>query len=576
MGGQNTTEWITPNFHIGVEATGELWITGPKRKCYFARSLTDEDLHIKGVNQIAHQLQIEATFTKATIFIPDPCLSELETVASAIAISYSPDSRIQIAYSSARSPALQVLITLPKQAKITRSSIKQGFDVTCQNSDLGTTITAPLQIDAVGPRFTKNDILFVKQKFPTKYNGLYQQSLAMTNYLLSGIPPNDPQAIRQWLEGLAILEELLTPKAKLWIFSEALLALSNILNYSNREIDKSPATHPYIHCKQSDESSFHNIEKLQQRILLLGKVADTTFARSGILDLVPRLIIASGFVNHHQLSGEQVRLLRVLANSFLDSAQSQKIISFANAPRLFRSLGPSYPSPTWRDSGDGFANAKGVIAPYEVNAVWYPSALRALGAHPEVFAVDPKKVAALLLRWQKLPDKFQYEDAEKSQCFSLALIGKNSDQLKINTLDEGYGLLFGKIDQDDAFHFAQRLSNPKYFYSSAGPILTSANDERFTQEQKYGKLIWTKQVAIALKGIQKHLELKPHLAPSQARELRDTINRASTNTLSALTKIGRLTESHTTNAEPRNEGYETGLWTSAAVLYLLSLSKARS
>jgi hypothetical protein len=273
-----------------------------------------------------------------------------------------------------------------------------------------------------------------------------------------------------------------------------------------------------------------------------------------MVDIEPRYLFALDSVPRDQLSDQDIDRARKVARFIILQASNNDLITFKKIPRLLRrhKFDEYYNAGNWRDSETAFRKIHHVIAPYDVNAVFYPKALALMQEHSRLLEVHRPQVEELKVKWQAIRDRFRYKNPDGSSAFALALYniksvksGLDFDQLKVNHLDEAYDLFYGLPDKADVMSFARRLVDPDYFYTASGPTIVGAHDG-YTTEQYHGRVIWTKQTAFTVAGLQKQLaRAEADRWPANLQNLlRQALEKTAMASIQAWLKLGSIPELH--------------------------------
>ncbi|MFZ1721270.1 MAG: hypothetical protein WAU07_02075 [Microgenomates group bacterium] len=191
--------------------------------------------------------------------------------------------------------------------------------------------------------------------------------------------------------------------------------------------------------------------------------------------------------------------LQHIAKYVMHNAQKFSLITF----KRLDEYSPEYHHVgNWRDSYLAFTEQMSPLAPYDVNCVFYPTALRILFEYSSYFDVDEKEVADLIEKWDT--NKIKYRLYHNGYIgYSLAIHGKKGVPLPVAHLDESYDLFYGVPSMEEVVSFAHKIVDPDYFYTPVGPLLVSSDDRNFSTKEYHGKVIWPKQAAFAVAGLAK-------------------------------------------------------------------------
>lgn len=198
------------------------------------------------------------------------------------------------------------------------------------------------------------------------------------------------------------------------------------------------------------------------------------------------------------LNNKNAWRLKAIGRYILRQAQNYHLITFKKKS----GSDEYYEVGNWRDSLAAFPNQETPIAPYDVNCVFYPQALKILGNYREFFSVSQlDKLDQLIEEWEEKKQMFQVHFAEGLTGYCLALHGRPERPMSVAHLDESYDLFYGQPSMEDTLSFADRMLAEDYFYTPVGPILVAASTPGLTQKHYHGKVVWPKQAAFAVAGL---------------------------------------------------------------------------
>jgi hypothetical protein len=281
---------------------------------------------------------------------------------------------------------------------------------------------------------------------------------------------------------------------------------------------------------------------------------DELFIRRHMIDIEPRYLLGLRHIPPAQFDADSLVRLRRLAHFVMHRAATHDLIVFNKRALPFRRTRGDeyYVKGNWRDSDLAFKQIHPVIAPFDVNAVFYPAALRIILQHHTVLGVDRTAAADLVTKWDRVRDWFRFTNADGLPAFALALYNVRHEAgelkyevMRVNHLDEASDQFYGQPSEADARSFATRLLEPRYFYTPSGPILVGHN-EGYDHSYYHGEVIWAKQAAYAVAGLEHALDRGRH--DGWAADTLDLIQSALTTTahtcLDAFQTLGAIPEVH--------------------------------
>lgn len=248
---------------------------------------------------------------------------------------------------------------------------------------------------------------------------------------------------------------------------------------------------------------------------------------------------------------EVAQKIRRVAQFIVKQARARKPITFKK-----KSAREYFPSGNWRDSTWAFKKMSPVIAPFDVNAVFYPKALQILHDKQHLLNLRIPDLHAILEDWLAVKQHYQFTNPDGRTAFALVLFDQTSkwstragksNLMKVNHLDESYYFTYLDGTKEEVESFVDRLLDPAYFYTPSGPLLIAKNNTYgFTSDEYHGEVIWTKQVAYALLGLSKHLKtaiIQEWPLPLK-RKIKQAIIKTSQNMIRAYDKLGYIPEVH--------------------------------
>lgn len=277
-----------------------------------------------------------------------------------------------------------------------------------------------------------------------------------------------------------------------------------------------------------------------------------------MIDIEPRHIIGLKLLTRDYLKNEETRKkTKVVAQYILKKAREEKLITFKKIP----DTKDYYRDGNWRDSEWAFKKVSSPIAPFDVNAVLYPEALRVLGLFQKHIGLIIPDIDALIKKWGEVKKLYKFKNSDQTTAYALALYDVKQDsknlsykQLRINHLDESYLYTYCACSKEEILSFCKRLLDKKYFYTDSGPTLIAHNNTLgYTSAEYHGIVIWTKQVAFVVLGLSKHLKIGIKLGwdHKTLEYIKNTILTTCETLISSFIKLDAIPELHfDVNGEP--------------------------
>ena len=242
----------------------------------------------------------------------------------------------------------------------------------------------------------------------------------------------------------------------------------------------------------------------------------------------------------------------------------------------------------WRDSGNAFRRLSKFIAPFDVNAVFYPKALQSIKDNYKKLGFKDDEASGIKEIYEKWKDKrkeYEFQNEDGSLAYAIALYGvKKKDgkfayqKMELNHIDESYLFTYCRGNKQELESFCKRLLDTNYFYTKSGPLITARKSKYFYTPQEYhGLVIWIKQTAFVVLGLSKHLKLSiiEGWPVSTQRIMKDTILKITEDTLSAVEQMKSIPEVYVdVDGKPvlyhdltgsKNEGSEVQLWSAVGI-----------
>jgi len=230
-----------------------------------------------------------------------------------------------------------------------------------------------------------------------------------------------------------------------------------------------------------------------------------------MIDIEPRYILGMKFMpNDFFLNKQNREKLRAVANYVAGQARNNDYIIFKQLPPAEkRGDKKYYGSGNWRDSSWAFKKISQVIAPFDVNAVFYPEALKVLKECQNKISMEIKDIDKLVAKWENKKNEYLFKNDDGKSAYALALY--NHDQgmkknkwkkMQVNHLDESYLYTYAEASKSEIISFCDRLLDKKYFYTASGPVIIAYNNHYgYTTAEYHGLVIWVKQTAFTVLGL---------------------------------------------------------------------------
>lgn len=214
-----------------------------------------------------------------------------------------------------------------------------------------------------------------------------------------------------------------------------------------------------------------------------------------MIDIEPRYLLGLSRLSHKFLMKPgNLEKLRSIAKYVVQRARDSKLITFKD-PLVGN----------WRDSPSAFDGAVSPIAPFDVNAVFYPAALSNIVQFREMLEVDDHDLMQIVDKWKNIRNRYSFIDDNNYSGYALCLYGGENKALKVHHTDEAYLLLYGWPSRTDCVSFAKRMLSKDYFFTESGPMIVGKN-QGYSRTQYHGEVIWPKQSALAVAGLRRQID----------------------------------------------------------------------
>ena len=584
----NKNLWIEGGYYVDFDAFGQFRIIGPNNHLYCG--LIDIPRHKININSIKskddNSLQINAVFNSNSVNLYYPAMDDMRTVRvlavqkTFLEIRGEIYDRMvpQIVRKSKKDGKILLKFKRVYGSKYYQTIFEFGDDVAIKKIKrpfAGFKISTKSEKIAFAIKANTNDINF------HKLNKISAVDINNFNFNVFGKEKEIIKEIwnrtefeikhllewkktsgdrfgtifpRDWMEAADLGHHDLTPEVKSYMYEQSLKNISK----------KGEGWHEDV------------IGEFKHEYEMSGK---DIFDRH-MIDIEPHYLIGLSYLSQNfWLKKENRKKMRLVARYILKQAKAGDYIIFEK----------NNVTGNWRDSDDAFRKVSEIIAPFDVNAVFYPEALRAIKENYEKFGFDKNdavEIDALYRKWKNKKDEYKFKNEDGKTAYALALYGtgKNKsggyqyDKFKVNHLDESYLYTYGKGGKEDIKSFCERLLDPRYFYTESGPLLVAKNNKYFFNPKEYhGAVIWIKQTAFVVLGLSKHLKIAIIEGwPLDLQKLiRKTILKITEDTLNAVEKMGAVPEVYAdVEGKPipffelagsKNEGSEVQLWSAGGI-----------
>ncbi len=627
--------WLAGPYFIDFDALGQLRIAGPGNHLFYASvGLYKTDFKNIHVDTLHNQVKLSATLKATNIFWPDPAMGHIRKIRHLVERSNraKPNFALvrkesageidprEISSQTVRGKRTIIYrrrygklwygtkLIFPAGTILNRDKRKMGFSVTSPDGGLQFELITETNIK-IGPgikRAVKTEH-FDYETFgalASSVKRLAERAVAETDYLVkynktSGFEYGTVFP-RDWLEAIDLGETSLLPSAKAYMFHKALDLVGaegeawheNIVGEFAHE--RSRATH-----ELADDLGDLVGDSDSLAVALKGAVNQLDDAQilRNMIDIEPHSILSFARIGTDKLPHRDIALLGRVAEYVLNQARDRSLITFKELPSLLRRYKSEeyYRVGNWRDSRAAFKQIHSVVAPFDVNAVFYPQALRQIKRSGKLLGLnanDLSDIDELIDKWSRVKSWYGFTNRDGLSAYALALYDVKETgtdkprfkQLHVNHLDEAYDLFFGQPSEQALESFCRRLLSPAYFFTKSGPTIVGARDGYQTTDY-HGQVIWTKQTAYCVAGLEHQLGRKSHSAGLRAL-IKEALQQTAQSSLMAYLQLGGTPELHYDlrghprfySDQPTTEGpmNKVQLWSAVGALRIIQVYRAEA
>jgi hypothetical protein len=588
--------WLVGAFYVDIDQNRQLRIVGPNNHLYFgANGLYGDDIKVISATERDGELCLTLEIHPPSDFLHDPAMGHIRRVRQFTQLF----GRGEPTFAEVEGHNPGVLA--PQTVSISGSSIT--YRRSYGEHFYGTTIEFPdgtlierdekrkgIKITGTSPwrvfLFTDTDIL------PKAYSG---PLLSKVDLDLSALPPNEATFATRLLDRSAVEIEHLVRHNKTSGYDYGTVFPRDWMEAADlgaNDFTPSALRHLYIaslkHVNEKGAGWHEDVvgefeyERKQELASLTAEFEslvssdhpftpefhaalrqfDELIITRLMIDIEPHYILGLLLVKFEELDQASRQKLQLVAKFVVEKASEFDLITFNRIAMPFRRTKDEeyYSAGNWRDSTLAFKRIHPVIAPYDVNAVLYPQALRVIRDHASELGMTEVDLDALIRKWDRTKDWYRITNPDGSTAFALALYdvrqgGGNIvfSQLHVNHIDEAYDLFYGQPLERDVASFAERLVDPNYFFTPSGPTLVGHGDG-YDHSQYHGEVIWIKQTAYVVAGLERQLArgIKENWDKSTLTKIEDALWQTACVSLKAFTELGDFPELHyDDNGKPR-------------------------
>ncbi|MBU4338849.1 hypothetical protein KKD57_04825 [Patescibacteria group bacterium] len=273
-----------------------------------------------------------------------------------------------------------------------------------------------------------------------------------------------------------------------------------------------------------------------------------------MIDIEPHYILGMKFLSNDFFLNKEIReKVKLVARYIANNAREKDYIIFKEMPLKMQKPGGKYHrSGNWRDGAWSFKKIADGIAPFDVNAVFYPEALKVLKEFQEKLGIRIPDIDKLISKWQNKKQEYLFKNSDGKIAYALALFNPDPankkspwKKMEVNHLDESYLYTYSAAAKEEIESFCDRLLDKKYFYTASGPLLIANNNQYgYTTAEYHGMVIWVKQTAFTVLALSR--ALKQAIIEEWDKELTKKIKKTmivtAENSFNAFESMGSIPE----------------------------------
>lgn len=312
-----------------------------------------------------------------------------------------------------------------------------------------------------------------------------------------------------------------------------------------------------------------------------------------MIDIEPHYILglshlSKGFIKNN------LSKFKAISALIVENANKKEFITFKKVTKKIlkdrSSLEINYlknkkylPRGNWRDIPSSYGSIDEIIAPFDVNAVFYPKALEYIKKYD---LYDKKTTEKLIKKWRNKKNEYLYEYDNNERVYALAKYGEEYNLLKVSHLDESYLFFYDNASEEETVSFAKRLLDKNYFYTKSGPVITEKHNSIGLNTKDYhGTVIWPKTTTFALLGLLKHYRIgkKNGWKKESLSEIKKSLIKTASNTLNTYCHLGAIPELYfdlngkptlfTSQLKTTEESSGVQLWSAVSYIAILNILK---
>jgi hypothetical protein len=158
-----------------------------------------------------------------------------------------------------------------------------------------------------------------------------------------------------------------------------------------------------------------------------------------MIDIEPKYLMNVGYLpQSFWMKKDNRKKMHLVAKYILKQAKNKGHITFKK----------DNDTGNWRDSGDAFRKVSEIIAPFDVNAVFYPKALKSIKDNYKKFGFkdnEALEINKIYHKWKDKKQEYKFQNEDGTMAYAIALYGVVEKEnkfvykkMKLNHIDESY------------------------------------------------------------------------------------------------------------------------------------------
>jgi hypothetical protein len=158
-----------------------------------------------------------------------------------------------------------------------------------------------------------------------------------------------------------------------------------------------------------------------------------------MIDIEPKYLMNIGYLpQSFWMKKDNRKKMHLVAKYILKQAKEKNHITFKK----------NNDTGNWRDSGDAFRKISEVVAPFDVNAVFYPKALKSIKDNYKKFGFkdnEALEINKIYYKWKNKKQEYKFKNEDGTMAYAIALYGVVEKEnkfvykkMKLNHIDESY------------------------------------------------------------------------------------------------------------------------------------------